>query len=88
MGDKLSIPETALLDAGHSQVVFVDQGSSGIEPREVRVGQHADGFYEIVSGLHEGETVITSAAFLIDSESKLKAAAQGFVGKSSAEGVS
>ena len=88
LGDKLSIPETALLDAGHSQVVFVDQGSGRIEPREVRVGQHADGFYEIVSGLHEGETVITSAAFLIDSESKLKAAAQGFVGKSSAEGVS
>ncbi len=75
LGDKLSIPETALLDAGHSQVVFVDQGEGRIEPREVQAGQHADGFYEIIAGLHEGETVITSAAFLIDSESRLKAAA-------------
>lgn len=78
LGEKLSIPETSLIDSGHTQLVFVDQGNGNIEPREIRVGSQADDYYEVMEGLHAGETVITSAAFLIDSESKLKAAAQGF----------
>jgi len=87
LGDRLSVPETALLDTGHSQVVFVAHDDGKMEPRQVQTGQHADGFYEIISGLHEGERVITSATFLIDSESRLKAAAQGqgLSGKKAAE---
>lgn len=78
LGNKLAVSETALVDSGHSQLVFVDKGDGDIEPRKVEIGQQSDNYYEIVSGLHEGETVITSANFLIDSESRLKAAAQSF----------
>ncbi len=78
LGKKLAVPEAALLESGHTQLVFVDMEDGKIEPREVQAGQRADGYYEIVAGLHEGENVITSAAFLIDSESRLRAAAQGF----------
>ncbi len=85
LGEKLSIPEDALIDSGHSQMVFVEPTEGHIEPREVQAGQRADGYYEIVAGLHEGETVITSAAFLIDSESRLRAAAQSFSQKNSTE---
>ncbi len=77
LGEKLSVPESALLESGHDQIVFVEEAGGRIVPREVQAGEHADGYYEIVAGLHEGETVITSAAFLIDSESRLRAAAQG-----------
>lgn len=77
-GMKLSVPEDAVIGSGLSQLVFVDQGEGRLEPREVEVGPLADGYYEIIAGLHEGETVITSATFLIDSESRLRAAAQGF----------
>ncbi len=87
LGEKLSIPEDALIDSGLSQIVFVDQGKGHIEPREVQVGQHADSYCEIVAGLHEGETVITSANFLIDSESRLRAAALGFSKNNSTGGV-
>ncbi len=85
LGDKLSVPEDALIDTGHTQLVFVDLGGGSIEPREVQPGQLADGYYEIVAGIHEGERVVTSAAFLIDSESRLRAAAQNFSQKNSAE---
>jgi len=78
LGDKLAVPESALIDSGHEQIVFVDQGNGHIEPREVQAGQNAGGYYEIVAGLHEGETVVTSAAFLVDSETRLRAAAQSF----------
>lgn len=87
LGEKISIPETALLESGQSQIVFVDQNDGSIAPRQVRAGQHADEYYEIISGLSEGETVITSAAFLIDSESRLRAAAQSFAKTSLAEAM-
>ena len=61
-------------------MVFVDKGEGHIEPRKVRVGYQADGFYEVLSGLVSGEKVITSANFLIDSESRLRAAVEGFEG--------
>jgi len=78
LGDKLVVPEEAVLDSGFSKVVFVGQGEDRIEPRQVMTGMEGDGYVEILDGLKEGETVVTSAAFLIDSESRLRAAAQGF----------
>lgn len=78
LGEKLSIPEDAVLNSGLSQTVFVDRGEGHFEPREVELGERADGFYEVIAGLHENETVATSATFLIDSESRLRAAAQSF----------
>ncbi|MBI5629378.1 MAG: efflux RND transporter periplasmic adaptor subunit [Elusimicrobia bacterium] len=74
MGRRLAIPEEAVIDTGERSVAFVDLGEGRIEPREVAVGREADGYYELLSGVQEGEKVVTSAQFLIDSESKLKAA--------------
>lgn len=80
LGTNLAVPEQAVVDAGETKLVFVDKGEGRIEPREVQVGYIASGFYEILSGLSEGETVISSANFLIDSESRFRAAAQSFKG--------
>lgn len=71
-GRKLALPEDALVDTGERKLTFVDLGSGRLEPREVHVGREADGYYEILSGVQEGEKVVTSANFLIDSESRLK----------------
>ncbi|MBI4552212.1 MAG: efflux RND transporter periplasmic adaptor subunit [Candidatus Latescibacteria bacterium] len=73
-GEGLVVPDGAVLDSGTRQIVFVDKGGGRFEPREVKVGLHLTGAYEIRAGLQEGERVITSANFLIDSESQLKAA--------------
>ncbi|MCM2303930.1 MAG: efflux RND transporter periplasmic adaptor subunit [Elusimicrobia bacterium] len=72
LGVALALPEGALLDSGTRKLVFIDAGEGRIEPREVRVGREADGYYEVLSGVREGEEVVTTANFLIDSESKLK----------------
>ncbi len=79
LGINLAVPEQAVVD-GETKLVFVDKGEGRIEPREVQVGYIAGADYEILSGLSEGETVISSANFLIDSESRFRAAAQGFKG--------
>ena len=76
MGRTLAVPESAVLDSGSRQVVFVDLGQGRLEPREVRLGREANDHYEVLSGLREGEKVVTSANFLVDSESKLKSAIQ------------
>lgn len=73
LGTALALPEGAVLDSGARKLAFVDLGEGRIEPREVRVGREADGYYELLSGVKEGEKVVTTANFLIDSESKLKA---------------
>jgi Cu(I)/Ag(I) efflux system membrane fusion protein len=70
----LVIPEDALIDTGTRKVAFVDLGAGRLEPREVEVGEHAEGAYEVRAGLTEGEQVATGASFLLDSESHLKAA--------------
>ena len=77
LGKKLAVPESAVLDTGVRQLVYVQTAPGQYEPREVRVGREASGYYEVVSGLREGEKVVTSENFLIDSESKIRAAAQG-----------
>ncbi|MBI1991753.1 MAG: efflux transporter periplasmic adaptor subunit, partial [Candidatus Omnitrophica bacterium] len=62
------------------RIVFVDQGQGLFEPRDVEVGVKAEGSYEVKSGVAEGELVVTSGNFLIDSESRLKAALEGMSG--------
>ena len=73
IGRKLALPVSALIDTGERKIVFIDLGNGRLEPREVQAGRQAEGYYEVLSGLKEGEKVVTSANFLIDSESKLKA---------------
>jgi Cu(I)/Ag(I) efflux system membrane fusion protein len=77
LGEKLAIPEDALFDMGDKQFVFVVKDEGRFVPTEIKVGHEADGHYEVLKGLMEGEKVITSSNFLIDSESRFRAAAQG-----------
>jgi len=72
LGEKLAIPETAVLDTGTRQVVYVDAGDGYFIPRAVRLGAKAGGMVEVLRGLSPGEKVARSGVFLIDSEAKLK----------------
>lgn len=74
LGRKLVVPEDAVMDSGTMQMVFVDRGQGHFESRHIQIGAKVQGYYEVLSGLREGEKVVTSANFLIDSESQLKAA--------------
>jgi Cu(I)/Ag(I) efflux system membrane fusion protein len=76
-GRRLMVPQTAVLNSGDRQVVFVDRGKGYFEPREVKVGARGDGRVEVVSGLERGERIVISGNFLIDSESQLKTALGG-----------
>ena len=74
----LAVPDSAVLDTGSRQAVFVDKGDGRLEPRDVKLGQRGNGYVEIREGVAEGEPVVVSANFLIDAESNLKAALKGF----------
>ncbi len=77
LGEKLAVPETAVLDTGLRKIVYLVKQGDILEPREVKLGQKAQGYYELISGISEGDVVVTSGNFLIDSESKLNSALQG-----------
>ena len=74
LGKGLVVPESALIKTGERTLAFVDHGDGGLEPREVQVGAKVADGVEVLSGLAEGEDVVTGANFLLDSESSLKAA--------------
>jgi Cu(I)/Ag(I) efflux system membrane fusion protein len=74
----LAIPESAVLDSGSRQAVLVDKGEGRFEPRVVKLGHRGEGYVEVREGLAEDDPVVTSANFLIDAESNLKAALKGF----------
>jgi RND family efflux transporter MFP subunit len=74
LGRQLAIPVSGVLQSGTRQIVFVDRGSGYLEPREVQLGPQANDEYIVLKGLHPGERIVTSANFLIDSESQLQAA--------------
>jgi hypothetical protein len=79
LGRRLVVPASAVLHAGVRQVVFVSRGQGNFEPREVQTAERAGDKVVIARGLKAGETVVSSATFLIDSESQLQAAAGAFV---------
>ena len=74
----LAVPDSSILDTGNRQAVLVDKGEGRYEPREVKLGRRGGGYIEVRDGLSEDEAVVTSANFLIDAESNLKAALKGF----------
>jgi membrane fusion protein, copper/silver efflux system len=80
LGQKLVVPEGAIINTGVRQIAIIDKGNGYFAPREVKVGSNADGYYEVISGLKAGERVVTSATFLVDSESNLKEAVGGMAG--------
>jgi membrane fusion protein, copper/silver efflux system len=71
------VPDSAVLDTGARQLVYVESGPGRFSAREVKVAVRADGRAAIRSGLYAGEQVATSANFLLDSESRLRTAARG-----------
>ena len=84
LGRGLVVPSDAVLDSGRRQIVFVSKGDGYFEPRDVTIGHRIDGRTQILHGVTEGEHVAESAAFLIDSESQLRAAVQGYAAQSAA----
>ncbi len=83
LGEKVAVPENAVLDTGEHQIVFVVAGEGRFEPRAVELGREAQGYYEVLRGVEPGERVVTSANFLIDSESRFRSALAVFGAKSS-----
>jgi RND family efflux transporter MFP subunit len=78
--DALAIPEEALIRSGRRNLVFIALGEGRFEPRAVEVGiETGDGWIEISEGLAEGEVIVSSGQFLIDSESKLQESLQKFL---------
>jgi Cu(I)/Ag(I) efflux system membrane fusion protein len=74
LGKRLSVPESAVLYVGDRRIVFLDLGDGRLAPREVTLGHRAGDYYEVLSGLQAGETVVTSGNFLVAAESRLKSA--------------
>jgi Cu(I)/Ag(I) efflux system membrane fusion protein/cobalt-zinc-cadmium efflux system membrane fusion protein len=70
----VKVPSEAILHTGERKVVIVEKEKGFFEPREVKIGAEGDGYSQVTEGLHEGETVVLSSQFLIDSESNLKEA--------------
>jgi len=72
----LAVPREAVIDTGIAQYVIVALADGYFEPRPVEIGAPVDAFYPVIKGLAEGERIVTSAQFLIDSETNLQAALQ------------
>ena len=77
--EAVTVPSDAVVDSGLRKLVFVDRGSGYFEPRRVETGWRSDDRVEIVKGLMPGERIVVSGNFLLDSESRMKAAALGIV---------
>jgi len=71
-GESLTIPTAAVVPTGNKFIVFVDHGGGQLEPRQIEVGIHSGDYYEVLSGLKEGDRVVSSANFLIDAESRIQ----------------
>jgi multidrug efflux pump subunit AcrA (membrane-fusion protein) len=71
LGEKLAVPEQAIMDSGIRKIVYITDANGYFEARDVKLGPKAQGYYEVIDGLAENETVVTSGNFLIDSESRL-----------------
>ncbi len=84
--DALVVPAQAIIHSGERRVAVVSLGDGRFQPRDITIGVEADGLYEVLDGLSDGERIVTSAQFLIDSESNLKAAVRAMVAQE-AEGM-
>ncbi|TAN67725.1 MAG: efflux RND transporter periplasmic adaptor subunit [Methylobacter sp.] len=73
----LAVPDSAVIDSGARQVVLIQKAEGRFEPRVVKLGLQADGYWEVLAGLDEGDEVVSRANFLIDAESNLKSALNG-----------
>ena len=74
----VAVPTGAVIDSGTQQIVLVAKGEGRFEPRPVKLGRAGEGYREVIEGVREGEEVVTTATFLIDAESNLRAALKTF----------
>ena len=79
VGRQLVIPASAVFQSGNRETAFVDHGQGYLEPREIVTGPQVGDEYPVLKGLKAGERIVTSANFLIDSESQLQAALGSFI---------
>jgi Cu(I)/Ag(I) efflux system membrane fusion protein/cobalt-zinc-cadmium efflux system membrane fusion protein len=82
LGEGLAIPETAVMRTGRQTYAFRDAGDGRLVPTSIVVGERCDGYYQLLSGLSAGDKVVTSANFLVDSESSMKAALESMASSS------
>lgn len=75
----VTVPNSAVIDSGTQQLVLVARGEGRFEPRPVKLGRRGYGYREVLGGVREGEEVVTTATFLIDAESNLRAALKTFM---------
>jgi len=81
LGEKLAVPEAAVMRTGERNYVFRDSGDEKLVPVVVELGVRSEGFFEIRSGLSDGDRVVTSANFLVDSESSMRSALETVSGE-------
>lgn len=85
LGERLAIPDSAVIYTGPRRLVFVDLGEGRLRPSEVEIGVHAGGYYEVTDGLEAGDVVVTSGNFLIAAESRIRSAAKYWEGGDDSE---
>lgn len=88
LGRQLVIPASGVLQGGTREIAFIDHGQGSIEPREVLTGPQIDDSVVVLKGLKEGDRVVSSANFLLDSEAQLQSALGSFSPLSQQGGVS
>jgi len=79
LGQRLTIPDSAVFHSGTKNLIFTYAGGGNIEPHEVELGAHVGDQFVISKGVKPGDQIVTSANFLIDSEAQLAAAAGAFM---------
>jgi Cu(I)/Ag(I) efflux system membrane fusion protein len=77
----LTVPNSAILRTGERNVVFVDMGGGELMPHEVELGLSTGEYTEVLAGLEPGQRVVTSAQFLLDSESNLAEVMRAMMGQ-------
>jgi Cu(I)/Ag(I) efflux system membrane fusion protein len=80
LGERLAVPESAVMFSGDHVYAFREEGESRMVPVLIKLGVRSEGYFEVLSGLKEGDRVVTSANFLVDSESSMKAAIEALAG--------
>jgi membrane fusion protein, copper/silver efflux system len=83
----LAVPADAIVDTGLRKTLFVDRGNGFFDARQVETGWRIGDQVEVTKGLMEGERIVISGTFLIDSESRMKSAAQGVFGAAAKDPV-
>ncbi len=78
LGEYPLVPEQAILRSGRQNTVIIALGKGKFKPAQIELGAYSNGYYQVLSGLQAGTKIVTSAQFLIDSESNLRAALSGF----------